>query len=47
MQRPHTYKIKLATLFLVSMPFIYHFGKDIVKMGIKDGKATREAMAKK
>lgn len=47
MQKPQTYKTKLATLILVSMPFIYHFGKDIVKMGIKDGKATSEAMAKK
>jgi hypothetical protein len=32
----------IAITFLV-----YQFGKDIMKIGIKDGKATKMAMAKK
>jgi len=47
MQKSQSYKIKITTLIIALIPFIYHVGKDIIKIGIKDGKATRETMAKK
>jgi hypothetical protein len=41
-----TKKITSTTVIVFSF-LVYHFAKDIVKIGIKDGKATREMMAKK
>lgn len=41
-----TKKISTGAVIVFSF-LIYHFAKDIVKIGIKDGKATREMMAKK
>jgi hypothetical protein len=39
---------KISTAAIVAITFLaYQFGKDVVKMGIKDGKATKVAMAQK
>jgi hypothetical protein len=40
-------KTFLRTLLIAGIPFIYHFTKDIFKIGIKDGKATQQVLAKK
>ncbi|MFA6087878.1 hypothetical protein [Mucilaginibacter sp.] len=39
-------RISSAAIIMASF-LLYQFGKDIMKIGIKDGKATKEAMAKK
>jgi hypothetical protein len=35
------------TLIIAFAVLAYHVGKDVVKIGIKDGKVTHELMAKK
>lgn len=38
--------ISAVAIVVVSM-LAYHFSKDIYKMGVKDGKTTKQALAKK
>ncbi|HTD99909.1 MAG TPA: hypothetical protein VK668_11530 [Mucilaginibacter sp.] len=42
--KPRTF---ITSLLIGLVPFGYHFAKDIFKMGVKDGKATQQVLAKK
>ncbi|MET3979305.1 hypothetical protein ABIB62_001891 [Mucilaginibacter sp. UYP25] len=39
-------QISAGAMIMITF-LVYQFGKDIMKIGIKDGKATKTAMAKK